>query len=122
MADPWAVFVVANHTRMEILVQAAPVVPAMGPDSDDTPPTLSSCPERRFVGADLCAHWEFSQDRMMVMGTAPAGEAAEAGCQAERLRGDPESLASACPGASVLLAGGYRVLAGDALRTAASDC
>ncbi len=102
-AIQWAVFIVANHTRRELLAESASV-------RDDRMP--GQWDERSVSGTALARHWDFKEDRMKVVGTVPVDNAVQARLLAHRLRWDVVQLGFHSPWTWRLVGDGYRLLGG----------
>lgn len=93
-AIQWAVFIVANHTRRQLLAESAAVRADWEPGNWD---------ERSVSGTALAKHWDFNEDRMKVVGTVPVDDEAEAlvpmdggtrsGCGGRAILGEDAQLA-----------------------------
>lgn len=112
-AIQWAVFIVANHTRRELLAESAAVSPEWSPGNSD---------ERSVFGTALARHWDFNEDRMKVVGTVPVDDAVQACLLAHRLREDVVQLGFHCPWTWQLVGDGYRVLGGEERRRGMAMC
>ncbi|MBN2195307.1 MAG: hypothetical protein JW751_20990 [Polyangiaceae bacterium] len=111
--EQWAVFVVVNHTRREILTGAGAV-------RFERPIPLSELVERPYPGGGasltgrlLAGHWSFNEDRVVAVARIPTSDSNEASALASDLRRDVQALGSLSPYAWQLLADGYRVLGGE---------
>lgn len=112
-AIQWAVFIVANHTRRELLAESAAVRDGFAPGNWD---------ERSVFGTALARHWDFNEDRMKVVGTVPVDGAVQACLLAQRLRSDAVQLGFHCPWTWQLVGDGYRVLGNEEARGRAAVC
>jgi hypothetical protein len=99
----WAVFIVVNHTRRELLAESA----AVRAERLDSPGWWD---ERLVISTARAKHWEFNEDRMKVVGVVPVDDEEEARVLAARLGRDLIQLGFHCPRIWQLVSDGYRVL------------
>ncbi|MBN2191360.1 MAG: hypothetical protein JW751_00970 [Polyangiaceae bacterium] len=121
MESSWAVYVVANHTRREILAAAAEVNVEHAGNLAGLATIAESYAEQQVAGCALVTHWSFAEDRMRVVATIRVGDGLAAIDLAGDLRRHFRALCHHCPRAWQFVADGYQVL-GNADSTEAAIC
>ncbi|MBN2195517.1 MAG: hypothetical protein JW751_22045 [Polyangiaceae bacterium] len=108
--EQWAVVVVVNHTRQEILADAATIDLEL-PEGLANPAVGTSWLDERAIAVRArVQHWDLSEDRLKPLTTIPVGDEEAAHRLVRDLRRHAAVLASHCPRAKQLVEDGYLVL------------